>query len=174
MTTKLASWQFSVKNNTRFCTNSHTNINMFDTFSGAIIGIKEWLNCEKSHIVEAPVYKHIEAEWSIYELRDDVIKWKRFPRYWPFVRETTGHRWIPITKASDAELWCFLWSVPEQTVEERIVTPVILDAISLIMTSLWWVSGPPLVCLFGAESFIWILNQRWFIVNWTNFIGIGI
>ena len=28
---------------------------------------------------------------------DDVIKWKRFPRYWPFVRET-GHRWIPLTK----------------------------------------------------------------------------
>ena len=27
--------------------------------------------------------------------------------------EFTGHRWIPRTKASDAELWCFLWSVPE-------------------------------------------------------------
>ena len=24
--------------------------------------------------------------------------------------EFTGHRWIPRTKASDAELWCFLWS----------------------------------------------------------------
>ena len=28
------------------------------------------------------------------------------------VRGTTGHRWIPFTKASDAELWCFLWSAP--------------------------------------------------------------
>ena len=27
--------------------------------------------------------------------------------------EFTGHRWIPRTKASDAELWCFLWSTPE-------------------------------------------------------------
>ena len=27
--------------------------------------------------------------------------------------EFTGHRWIPGTKASDAELWCFLWSAPE-------------------------------------------------------------
>ena len=27
--------------------------------------------------------------------------------------EFTGHRWIPHTKASDAELWCFLWSAPE-------------------------------------------------------------
>ena len=28
-------------------------------------------------------------------------------------REFTGHRWIPRTKASDAELWCFLWSASE-------------------------------------------------------------
>ena len=27
--------------------------------------------------------------------------------------EFTGHRWIPRTKASDAELWCFLWSAPD-------------------------------------------------------------
>ena len=36
---------------------------------------------------------------------DDVIS-GLFPRYWPFVRGI--HRWpvIPLTKASDAELWC--------------------------------------------------------------------
>ena len=27
--------------------------------------------------------------------------------------EFTGPQWIPRTKASDAELWCFLWSAPE-------------------------------------------------------------
>ena len=27
--------------------------------------------------------------------------------------EFTGPRWIPRTKASDAELWCFIWSVSE-------------------------------------------------------------
>ena len=27
--------------------------------------------------------------------------------------EYTGPRWMPRTKASDAELWCFLWSAPE-------------------------------------------------------------
>ena len=27
--------------------------------------------------------------------------------------EFTGHRWIPHTKASDAELWCFIWSEHE-------------------------------------------------------------
>ena len=33
--------------------------------------------------------------------------------------ESTGHRWIPLTKASDAELWWFLWCAPEQTVEQN-------------------------------------------------------
>ena len=40
-------------------------------------------------------------------IHDDVIKWKHFPRYWPFVRGI-----YPRTTASDAELWCFLWSAP--------------------------------------------------------------
>ena len=30
----------------------------------------------------------------------------------PLCGEFTGHRWIPLSKASDVELWCFLWSVP--------------------------------------------------------------
>ena len=46
------------------------------------------------------------------------------------------HRWIPIEKPSDANLWCFLWSAPAQTVQQTIVTPVIWDTIVLIMTSL--------------------------------------
>ena len=28
--------------------------------------------------------------------------------------EDTGDRWIPLTKASDADLWWFLWFTPEQ------------------------------------------------------------
>ena len=52
------------------------------------------------------------------------------------VRGIHGHRWIPLTKASDAELWCFHWSALEQTVEKTIETPVIWDAIALFMTSL--------------------------------------
>ena len=48
----------------------------------------------------------------------------------PLYGEFTGDRWIPFTKASDAELWCFIWSPPQQ-----IVRLVIWDAIVLIMTS---------------------------------------
>ena len=31
----------------------------------------------------------------------------------PLCGEFTRYRWIPLTKSSDAELWCFLWSAPE-------------------------------------------------------------
>ena len=40
-------------------------------------------------------------------MHDDVIKWKHFFRVTgPLGGEFTGPRWIPLTKASDAELWC--------------------------------------------------------------------
>ena len=57
----------------------------------------------------------------------------------PLWGESTGHRWIPLIKASVAELWCFLWSPPEQTAEQTSETPVIWNAIALIMTSLYCV-----------------------------------
>ena len=48
--------------------------------------------------------------WQTYMERNfDVAKWKLFPRYWLFVRGI--HRWLALTKASDAELWCFLGTV---------------------------------------------------------------
>ena len=56
-------------------------------------------------------------DWTQFGLHDAAIKWKYFPCYWPFVRESPGHQWIPLTKTSGAELWWFLWSAPEQTVE---------------------------------------------------------
>ena len=54
----------------------------------------------------------------------------------PLWGEFTGHRWIPLTKASGVELRCFIWSAPEQTAEQTIKAPVIWDAIALILTSL--------------------------------------
>ena len=61
---------------------------------------------------------------------------ERFPRCWLLWGKSIGHRWIPLTEASDAESWYFPWSVPEQMVEQTIDTPVIWYAIALIMTSL--------------------------------------
>ena len=59
-------------------------------------------------------HEHGHSKWNLlWSFYDDVIKWKPFPRYWPFVRGIHRSRWIPRTKASDAELWCFLWSTSE-------------------------------------------------------------
>ena len=71
-------------------------------------------------------------------LHDDVIKWKHFPRCWPFV---WGIHWSPVNSPHkgqwhDEELWSFLWSAHELTVQQTVETPVIWDAIALIMTSL--------------------------------------
>ena len=52
----------------------------------------------------------------------------------PLWGESTSDQWIPLTKASDEGLRCFLWSTPKQTVEKTIERPVISDAIELIMT----------------------------------------
>ena len=54
----------------------------------------------------------------------------------PLCEESIGDRWVPLTKASDAVHWYFLWLVPEPTIEQIIKTPVIWDAIVFIMTSL--------------------------------------
>ena len=67
----------------------------------------------------------------------------------PLCWEFTGHRWIPQTKASGAELWRFLWVAPEPTDELTMETPLIWDAIALIMTSLnTWQCNYVVGCMF--------------------------
>ena len=48
---------------------------------------------------------------------DDVINGNIFRVTGHLWGEFTDPRWISLTKASDAEHWCFLWSAPEQTIE---------------------------------------------------------
>ena len=40
----------------------------------------------------------------------------------PLWGKSTGHRWIPLIKASDAEPLCFFLSAPEQTTEQTIIS----------------------------------------------------
>ena len=60
----------------------------------------------------------------------DVIKWKYFPRYLPFVRGLVD--WSLVDSLHKGQwrgtLIFFLCSAPEQTVEQTIETPVIWDA----------------------------------------------
>ena len=76
-----------------------------------------------------------------------------------FCGEFTGHRWIPRTKASDAELWCFLWYASEATVEKTMKTPVIWDAIPLIMTSLYWIDPGQCFSSKWHEHELWCCKQ---------------
>ena len=64
--------------------------------------------------------------WRIYAWsHDDVLRRKHFRITCLLCGEFTYHRWIPRTKASDVELWCFLWFAPEKTDEQTMETPVI-------------------------------------------------
>ena len=58
----------------------------------------------------------IYASFPFSTNHDDIIKWKHFRVTGPLWGESAG-QWISLTKASDAELWCFHLSAPEQTVE---------------------------------------------------------
>ena len=51
------------------------------------------------------------------QYQNDVIKWNSFCVTGPLWVESTGHRWIPVTKASDAALWSFRWYEPQEMVE---------------------------------------------------------
>ena len=68
----------------------------------------------------------------------------------PLWGESTGHRWIPLTKASDAEMISCI--SPEQTVMQTIETPVIWNAIALIITSLQCDAQAPVVASSSATG----------------------
>ena len=69
-----------------------------------------WINIELCSRVEFTRRRFSRGTCSRYQSlkcvfkHDDVIKWKHFPDYWPFVRGIHRSRWIPRTKASDADL----------------------------------------------------------------------
>ena len=69
--------------------------------------------------------------------------------------ESTGQRWVPLTKASDAELWCFLRPAPEhaeQTVKQIIESQVIWDAIALIM--MWLYCACRMLCELISKTLV--------------------
>ena len=97
---------------------------MMDKIANVTWRLKVRVNLEMSRgFVRFVEQRHLvnENTWN----HDDVIKWKHFPRYRHFVRG-----------AIDAELWCFLWCAPEETVEQAVEVTVIWDAMTSIVTSL--------------------------------------
>ena len=94
---------------------------------------------DRKHVISKLMF--VGSDYAHANVYDDVVKWKRslqgesyhddydevdevyfmmtssngniFRVTGHLCGEFTGPRWIPHTKASDAELWCFLWSVSE-------------------------------------------------------------
>ena len=64
----------------------------------------------------------------------------------------TGTLWGESTKASDAELWCFLWCAPEPTAEQTLEMLVNWNASELIVTSLQ--------CKHVALQYV-VFSSRW-------------
>ena len=81
-----------------------------------------------------------ETSWILSELRYWLLP---INAWWLNQMETVsallafcaGNSPITVTKASGAELWCFLWSAPEPTVEQTMETLVIWDATEVIFFS---------------------------------------
>ena len=96
---------------------------------------------------------------------------KIFRAVGPFGGEFTGNRWIPLTKATDAEHWYFISSAPDQTVEQTMWIPVIWNAIALIMASRYCPLG--LIDWYYCKSTIHVClpYDYWFKPNeswWIN------
>ena len=76
------------------------------------------INLDTYRIGDKPLYKrnqvtgHFKSKVNSIT-NDNVIKGNIFRVIGLLCGEFTGHRWISITKASDAELLCFLWSAPK-------------------------------------------------------------
>ena len=90
----------------------------------------------------------------------------------PQCGEFTGHLWIPLTKASEEELWCSLWSAPEQTnawAKNRDAADLRrhrtrYDAIVMLHNNIT-MRSPTLTCgcqlITCASWFYWLILVRW-------------
>ena len=83
----------------------HMHVHNFDPCNGNCVCVS-FRFFPQVHPFRGNAKFNLAISGPLKETNDDVTKWKHFPRYWPI------HRWISLTKASDAELWCFLWSAP--------------------------------------------------------------
>ena len=81
---QLCSYRFGLISRTLYGSSESANLTWFIRF---II--------QESRIIAADICKFLFGEmWNIGSIHDDVIKWKHFPRCWPFVRGIHRSWWI--------------------------------------------------------------------------------
>ena len=74
-----------------------------DTFSFIKMHLKMLSGERRPFCLCLNVLKELGKMW-----HDDVMTWKCFPQYWPFVREPPLTDGFPSQRASNVQLWCFL------------------------------------------------------------------
>ena len=104
----------------------------FKTTNSIMLGISRWGMRPKQNLsksVKNDGWMFVDNEWCVWKIYVSLCWniWRDVCSYpammtssngnifrvsGPLCGEFTGHRWIPRTKANDAELWCFLWSAP--------------------------------------------------------------
>ena len=101
----------------------------FDDVIMISVAINHWnIKCWdiRSWFVKYPVIRSLHSI-------DDAIKWKKIPRYWPFV---WGIHQSPVDSPHKGQRRGALIFSLNKEVKQTVETPVIWDAIMLIMTSL--------------------------------------
>ena len=58
------------------------------------------------------------------------MTWKRFPVTGPYLRESTGHWWITVTKGQWIGFWCLLRYYPKYLVEQAVEWLVVWDSMT--------------------------------------------
>ena len=93
-----------------------------------------------------------------YHVADDVIKWKHFPRYWPFVRGI--HRW-PVDSPHKGQwrgaLMCALingWTNCGFGDLRRH---------GVLVTSLWWEPVQPLTTILSNVGYCMVVKTKWYL-----------
>ena len=78
-----------------------------------VFAIPAIFNIEMTHVTETfprgiqgPTHHSWLTPWTLLASSNSNIFHVTGPR----CGELTSHRWIPLTKVSDTELWCFLWA----------------------------------------------------------------
>ena len=114
-------------------------------YTGICNGYHRFRSVDELTPLDVHMYIQYAYTWCLISLADTLITWseqymyctyyevmarKRFPHYWTFVREPTGHGWIPLTNTSNVALWCFVCCWPKQTLEQTVGLLVICDAMT--------------------------------------------
>ena len=138
---------------------------MFSVCPSPLWWLREYMLCLiiiiKSEVLTITHCLGLRHETMVCTVCFSIFLWKHFPRYWPegpLCGEFTGHRWVPRTKASDAELWCFLWFCA-------------LNKLLSKQSWGWWFETP--LCSLWGHCNVYVLNcslrtNRYFVCRWSE------